>query len=109
MKNKLTGNTQFVLDKTTPKLKTRKNTKYMIKTYSKKGKIIFFEEENIEDGFNGIISQLTEYNKAELFVPVHNLKAILEFLDELKHSVQNAQLTLKFYQQNSWHKVTFQF
>lgn len=101
--------TQFVLDRQTTLLKKTANTKYIVQNYAKNGQIIYFQEETTEDGFRDIIHQLSQFKKAELIVPENNLQAVLEFLQELKHSVENARLTLKFYTAQHWKKITFHF
>lgn len=107
MKNKKTN--QFALDKHTVVLCETNNIKYIAKKYTSKGGIIYFKENTIEDGFGPIINELENFKKAELFVPENNLQAVLEFLQELKHSVKNAQLTLKYYNKRYWKEIIFQF
>ena len=101
--------TQFALDKQTVVYRETGAIKYIAKKYTSEGGIIYFKENNNEDGFGSLINELDEFKKAELFVPENNLQAVLEFLQELKHSVQNAQLTLKYYNTQHWKKITFQF
>ncbi|QXP70759.1 hypothetical protein H0I29_01290 [Polaribacter sp. R2A056_3_33] len=101
--------TQFALDKQTMVYKESDAIKYIAKKYTSNGSIIYFKENNNEDGFGSLINELDEFKKAELFVPENNLQAVLEFVQELQHSVQNAQLTLKYYTPQHWKKITFQF
>ena len=110
MKNNYIKNkTQFALDKHTSVLGEAKHLKYIAKKYTSKGGIIYYKENTIEDGFGALIYELENLKKAELFVPENNLQAVLEFLQELKHSVKNAQLTLKYYTKRYWKEIIFQF
>ncbi|UAM97256.1 hypothetical protein K8354_13130 [Polaribacter litorisediminis] len=101
--------TQFALDKQTVVYKETDSIKYIAKKYTSEGSIIYFKENNHEDGFASLINELDQFKNAELFVPENNLQAVLEFLQELKHSVKNARLTLKYCNNQRWKKITFQF
>ena len=94
--------THFALDKHTVVLCEANNIKYIAKKYTSKGGIIYFKDNTTEDGFGSLINELENFKKAELFVPENNLQ-------ELKHSVQNAQLTLKYHNTRYWKEIIFQF
>jgi hypothetical protein len=101
--------TQFALDKQTVVYRETDSIKYIVKNYTSQGGIIYFKENNNEDGFGSLINELDKSKKAELFVPENNLQAVLEFLQELKHSVKNARLTLKYHNTRYWKEIIFQF
>jgi uncharacterized protein YlbG (UPF0298 family) len=107
--NDMKKTNQFALDKQTVVYRETDTIKYIAKRYTSEGGIIYYKENTIEDGFGALIYELENLKKAELFVPENNLQAVLEFLQELKHSVKNAQLTLKYYNQRYWKEIIFQF
>ena len=102
--------TIFALDKQTGSdLGSARKLKYIAKDYTNDGSIIYFMENAKEDGFGDLIRELEHKKKAELIIPADNLQPVFEFLGELKHSVENAKLTLTYKNKKSWKKICFQF
>ena len=100
---------QFALDKFTKTNCNSGHLKYIVKGYTRKGDILYFDEGDNEDGFGDFIKELEITKSAALFIPENSLQATLEFLNELKHSIENARLTLIFNNKRCWKKIVFTF
>ena len=62
--------------------------KYIASSYNEKGEIQYYEEDQSEDGFRDIIKDLQSKKEVILYTSQKRMKATLEFLNELKFSVE---------------------
>lgn len=99
----------YAMDKQTPGAGENKNIKFIAKSYKPDGNIIYYEDNEVEDGFSEIIKDLKNGNDTSLFFSKDKIKATLDFIEELKFSVENAKLKLIFKQNNTTEEIIFTF
>jgi len=86
----------YLMDRSIQPYNNKKQKKYIAKSYDNNGNIQYFDENEPEDGFNHIIKDLEQRKHTILYTSQKRMKATLEFLNELKFSVKNTTLILKF-------------
>ncbi len=100
----------YLMDKSLEVENIPNKEKYIAKSYKKNGGILYFDEDDPDDGFGAIINDLQNAEQVQLFTSKDKIKATIEFLNELKFSVENSVLTLVFKNdKNVWTETNYEF
>jgi len=100
----------YCIDKSMELDKRISNIKYIAKSYNEKGEIQYYEEDQPEDGFRDIIKDLQAKKVVILYTSQKRMKATLEFLNELKFSVEATILTIIFKdEEHKWTEVKYEY
>lgn len=100
----------YLMDKSLEVENIPNKEKYIAKSYKKNGGILYFDEDDPDDGFGAIINDLQNAEQVQLFTSKDKMKATIEFLNELKFSVEKAMLTLVFKnKEDEWTRVAYKF
>jgi hypothetical protein len=70
--------------------------KFIAKAYTENGNILYFDDDDKDDGFSDIISDLNNGMETFLLARKNKIRAVWEFIEELKFSVENGKLHLVF-------------